>query len=331
MTVRFQSFLTRPLESFLEFKTALGYSNYGSATTRSIAKSFDDFVHLRGTKSFDGVTDRLVQEWVRAVRQNSAKTKNKYLKFAKQFFDYLLRQGTVADNPARKIRELRESTYRPYIFTIKELHDILAAAERLRDPRTVFPCTMATIFHLLYACALRLGESTRLRIRDVDFEQNLLSLWKTKFHKERVVPFSEPTARRLGAYLVRRTKAYPPADDQAPFFAHMGKQVDHLLILKSFHKCLQAVGVPNRVKGGARLHDLRHTAAVHRLYKWYQEGHNPQNKIPLLSTFMGHRDVAHTQVYLTISRDLLREGDKRFQASFEDLVKKRLPADDAPR
>jgi integrase len=67
------------------------------------------------------------------------------------------------------------------------------------------------------------------------------------------------------------------------------------------------------------------------LYKWYQEGHNPQNKIPLLSTFMGHRDVAHTQVYLTISRDLLREGDKRFQASFEDLVKKRLPADEAPR
>ncbi len=70
------------------------------------------------------------------------------------------------------------------------------------------------------------------------------------------------------------------------------------------------------------LDNTRHTFAVHRLYKWYQEGHHPLNKLPLLTTYMGHVTTCSTQVYLSITNALLREGNRRFQDAFENVTQK---------
>src|SRR5262249_11534575 len=60
-------------------------------------------------------------------------------------------------------------------------------------------------------------------------------------------------------------------------------------------------------------HDLRHTFAVHRLLRWYRDGVDVQSRLLLLSGFMGHVNVHATQVYLTVTGDLLREANDRFQ------------------
>ena len=75
---------------------------------------------------------------------------------------------------------------------------------------------------------------------------------------------------------------------------------------RAFHILLKTVGItePHR----PRLHDLRHTFAVHRLLRWYREGVDVQQRLPWLSTFMGHVDIQSTQVYLTITADLLNEA-----------------------
>jgi integrase len=61
-----------------------------------------------------------------------------------------------------------------------------------------------------------------------------------------------------------------------------------------------------------RIHDIRHTFAVHRLLRWYREGADVQSKLPLLSAFMGHTEIRSTEVYLTITMDLLKEANDRF-------------------
>src|SRR5262249_51810666 len=60
-----------------------------------------------------------------------------------------------------------------------------------------------------------------------------------------------------------------------------------------------------------RLHDLRHAAAVHRLTA-YREGKDVQRLLPLLSTYLGHVDIASTQLYLTMTPELLHEASQRF-------------------
>jgi integrase len=62
-----------------------------------------------------------------------------------------------------------------------------------------------------------------------------------------------------------------------------------------------------------RLHDLRHTAAQHRIEAWYQQGKDVQRLLPQLATFLGHRDIAQLQYYLHMTPELLRAAGKRFE------------------
>jgi integrase len=62
-----------------------------------------------------------------------------------------------------------------------------------------------------------------------------------------------------------------------------------------------------------RIHDLRHTFAVHRLIAWYREGAEVQRLLPYLSDYLGHAYLAATSVYLSMTPELLAEASKRFE------------------
>ena len=62
-----------------------------------------------------------------------------------------------------------------------------------------------------------------------------------------------------------------------------------------------------------RLHDLRHTFAVHRLTSWYRQGADVQKLLPQLSVYLGHAHLVSTQVYLSMTPELLAEASGRFE------------------
>jgi len=57
-----------------------------------------------------------------------------------------------------------------------------------------------------------------------------------------------------------------------------------------------------------RLHDLRHTFAVHRLTEWYKTGTDVQKLLPALSTYLGHVNLHSTQCYLTNDSGVAERG-----------------------
>ena len=63
----------------------------------------------------------------------------------------------------------------------------------------------------------------------------------------------------------------------------------------------------------ARIHDLRHTFAVHRLIQCYRQGQSVQKFLPALSAYMGHKCISHTSVYLTLTPELLSEANSLFE------------------
>ena len=323
MKTIFHGFLAPQLESYLEFRQKLGYTSFAAPSIIHRAKDLDHYVVFRCISSIRQLDEGFLVNWIHAVRSRSPGTKNTLLWFARGFFNYLIRLGLARDNPAQRIRDLKTKPYQPYIFTLKEIQAILEEA-RLHKRRRTYKCflgpTMETIIFLVYACGLRISEALNLKIQDVDFEENLLSLWKTKFHKERLVPFSDAVAKKLKVYLDLRTKRFPPASPQDPFFCHRtGKYTKHP-IEAHFRQILVHCGMARpKGRGAPRLHDLRHSMATHRLYKWYQDGHDILNKLPLLSVAMGHVNIEHTQVYLTVTQALLREADRRFQGAFEEV------------
>ena len=73
-------------------------------------------------------------------------------------------------------------------------------------------------------------------------------------------------------------------------------------------------------RGGPRVHDLRHTFVVHRMTEWYRQGINPQDRLPYLATYLGHRDINSTIIYITITQELLQQASTRFRSSSAEVM-----------
>ena len=50
-----------------------------------------------------------------------------------------------------------------------------------------------------------------------------------------------------------------------------------------------------------------------RLTTWYREGKDVQKLLPQLSVYMGHTLLEATQVYLTMTPELLHQASLRFE------------------
>jgi len=68
------------------------------------------------------------------------------------------------------------------------------------------------------------------------------------------------------------------------------------------------------------VHHLRHSFAVAALHRWYLAGDDPQAKLPLLATYLGHVEPAHTHRYLHLTPDLRQAASRRFHDRFGRLL-----------
>ena len=321
-TREFHSFLAPQFKDYLEFRRRLGY-----VSSRSHALQLDHYLIFRDVTSVGGIDQALVSNWIHALPGRAPATKNRFLSFARSLLRYLMHVGLARDNPAERIPIFKGGPRRkPYPYSLQEIQRIIAEAGRLktRYPDRLLGWSLETMILLIYACGLRLGEALKLRIVDVDFEEKVLALWNTKFHKERIAPFSAEVGEKLSAYLILRKNRCPLDGPQAPFFWWDASRWPTGLVESHFRRILVRCGLSKPTGPGLRLHDLRHAFASHRLYKWYQDGKDPLNRLPWLTTYMGHVNIENTQVYLTVTQALLREGDRRFQQACEGLAEKAL-------
>ena len=75
-------------------------------------------------------------------------------------------------------------------------------------------------------------------------------------------------------------------------------------ILYAWRQTLYCAGISYGGKGkGPRIHDLRHTFAVHCLQKWVEAGEDLNAKLPYLSAYMGHAGLYSTQQYLRLTAE----------------------------
>ena len=127
---------------------------------------------------------------------------------------------------------------------------------------------------------------------------------------------------KFSQIMVNRQEAGHLRCGDAPFFVYKnGERATRHTIEETFWRLRQHVGVgPKKGRHQPRLHDLRHTFAVHRLIVWYRNGDDVQRLLPGLSTHLGHVDLASTQLYLTMTPELLVEASLRFEHYAGEVV-----------
>jgi integrase len=203
----------------------------------------------------------------------------------------------------------------PHIYSRRELRLLLEAVPRCQRnvECRISSIALRTLLLFLYGTGMRVGEALRLRLADVDLDNSMATVRGTKFYKSRLVPFGRDVVQLLRKYLAtpgRLNQHYQPL-----FQSRLHKPIGHGAVNTTFRRLRSLAGVrrSDACSHQPRLHDLRHTFAVHRLTEWYRAGADVQALLPALSTYLGHIDLHSTQRYLTMTPELLAEANRRFQ------------------
>lgn len=234
------------------------------------------------------------------------------LSVLRPFYRYAISRGYLAVAPLPTVVPKRPPTFVPYIFSHEDLRHLLRAIDTDNRYRTCLkPATMRTMLLLLYGTGLRISEAVNLNCADVDLKVFLLTVRHTKFFKTRLVPFGTQLGSALASYARIRV-----SEREAPFFTlRNGTRVKSDTFHHNFRILCKRAGI-QRADGARyqpRVHDLRHTFAVHRLTSWYRQGADVQKLLPQLSTYLGHAYLRGTQVYLNMTPELLQEANRRFE------------------
>ena len=203
----------------------------------------------------------------------------------------------------------------------------LAAADQIQpSPHSPGREVMLPLFfRVLYGCGLRVGEARHLRIRDVDTRRSVLTVRDGKFGKDRLVPVAPSLAARLKAYLAAHARGRKP--DALLFPAPDGGPLAPQTIDGAFRQLLWACRISHGGRGqGPRVHDFRHTFAVHRLMHWYRDGVDLGVALSVLSTYLGHVSLSGTQRYLRLTAEMYPDLVSALQARFGDVI----PAKERP-
>lgn len=205
---------------------------------------------------------------------------------------------------------------RPYIFTHEQVGSLLTAAATLPPPSSLRPHTYSTLLGVLYSTGIRIGEACALNLENFFPEEQRLYVAEGKFRKSRWIVLSASTSRALKQYIDRRMDKNPNAPDAPLFLNERRQRLCHPTVYHTYRNLLSKCGIMHDNLKGPRIHDLRHSFAVHRLLAWYRDGENVNARLPALATYMGHADISSTQVYLQPTAELLGEVDRRFHEHF---------------
>jgi site-specific recombinase XerD len=233
------------------------------------------------------------------------------------FYQYAHTRGYVEQIPLPNILPKRPQPFIPYIYSKEEVRRLLEAALCYQKNKSfVEPHMIRVILILLYSTGMRGHEVLSLTLSDINLKQNLVIVKDSKFYNSRFVPIGDQLKHILAEYLKWRAECKLSKEPGVPLF--VGKNnlpLNHDTLRDIFQRILKKAGIVGK-EGSTnppRLHDLRHTFAVHHLISWYQEKKDVQKLLPILSTYMGHSHLAHTTIYLSMTSDLLREANIKFE------------------
>lgn len=234
------------------------------------------------------------------------------------FYRFAVSRGFATTMPLPTIQPKLPPSLQPYIYSVAELKRLLAATDSLQLPNNspLQALMFRTLLLLLYGTGMRIGEALSLSLRDVDLVDRMITIHAAKFFKSRLVPIGPELTQKLADYAARRRRLALPEGESSAFFAtRTGHGVCYARVHILFHRVRECAGVKREssARYQPRIHDIRHSAAVHRLIAWYKAGADVQRLLPQLATYLGHKDLASIQHYLSMTPELLHEASERFE------------------
>ena len=304
------------IQSHIELKQAIGYKYESEAEH---LQRFDRFT-LDKYPSANMLTKEIVLDWCRKKTYEAQANQCSRASMIRQFGKYLDSIGVVAYIIPKNYYPA-ETKYLPHIYTTDELTRFFAQTNKCN-----YCCEcpsrhliMPVIFRMIYMCGLRVSEARLLKVADVDLERGILTIQHSKNDNSRLVPMSDLLIKRCQNYS-KMVHAFPVAEDYY-FPALGGKPMTIGNLYHNFRRFLWRAGISHGGKGfGPRIHDLRHTYAVHCLKKWVEQEKDLSVYLPVLKTYLGHDSFEETAYYLHLTADVFPNITLKIETSYPDII-----------
>ena len=224
-----------------------------------------------------------IEQYMSGLSLVSKRSQARFLSSLRSFFNWLVLEGSITDNPCDKIESPKLGHYLPEVLSVEEVEAMMAAVDLstwqgLRD---------RAILEILYGCGLRVSEAVGLKLSCLYFDEGYIRVIG-KGDKERLVPVGEMAADAVNAYLERRPQPFDAESDDIVFLNRFGRPLSR----QSMFKMVKTMALLADVRKEISPHTLRHSFATHLV----ENGAD----LRLVQEMLGHENLTTTEIYTHI-------------------------------
>ncbi|MDR0696303.1 MAG: tyrosine-type recombinase/integrase [Christensenellaceae bacterium] len=304
----FSSPFSHAMEQFINLKIATGQD---CRWLKKCFKELDCFA-IAEKLSQPEMTPDFVGKWRKSLVNNAPSTIYQKLTVWSMFARYMNRNGYNTFVPQLPKKEPK--SFVPYIFTIEQINKIFYECDtwnlKAHHVHSIL-FAMPTLLRVLYSTGLRISEALSIRNKDINKNERYIHVRKTKNGSERLVPISESLIFTLNQYEYYKAKL-PIHRISLPeslyFIKADGSSVSDRSVYNRFRELLKKCNIPHQgTSYGPRVHDLRHTFAVHSLVQLSKNGIDLYTGMPILSACLGHKCLSSTELYVRLTSSMFPE------------------------
>jgi len=281
------------VDSFLDhlrFEAMLS-NNTISSYKRDIEK-FKAFLDKNNVKNFLEISHEQILMFLEFLHKNLKESSiSRILSSLRNLYKFFVREGTIKNNPFGQIKNPKKP---------KELLEILDEKE-VKNFLDSIPCSKKlelrdkAMFELLYSSGLRVSELTNLKLRNIDFDENLIR-FIGKGNKERITPVGKVSVYFLKKYLeTTRYKIEGESKNDYVFLNKYGNKISR----QGFWKILKKYAKKINLNKNLHPHIFRHSFATHMLKRGAD--------LRTVQELLGHSDISTTEIYTNLDKEHIKD------------------------
>ncbi len=227
----------------------------------------------------------------------SSRSQSRIISGLKAFFDYLLLEDIILDNPTELLESPKLSRKLPVVLSLFEINEIIAAIDLSSNEGQ----RNKAIIETLYGSGLRVSELIGLKQSQLLSDQGFIRVIG-KGDKERIVPLGGEARKQIALYIenYRNHINIQSKDEDVVFLNRRGAALSRVMIFTIVKDLCKKAGITKNVSP----HTFRHSFATHLV-----EG---GADLRAVQEMLGHESIITTEIYTHLDREYLRDVITQF-------------------
>lgn len=252
-----------------------------------------DYFEENGIERAEEITSEDLEAYLAYMQEQGKRpsTLSRSIASIKAFFQFLVEEGTIPENPASSLKAPKVEKRLPAVLSLEDVDALLAQPSGVSDKEI----RDKAMLELLYATGIRVSELLALKVSDLNLKKGYVLV--SASGRDRVIPITKAAKKSLDVYLKNVRGRMVSEDTQLLFVNCSGKAMSR----QGFWKIIKYYAKRAGIEADITPNTLRHTFAAHLV--------NNGANIHAVQEMMGHADFSSTQRYAKIE-GVMSEYDK---------------------